>query len=93
MRGGHCLKVWTKKQQVVHSCKRGSQDRIGRTGNPELKESAYACESADLMTKPLPKTKVEQLLKLMRYKFVGIKTRSSKSLTEKRSGLSLTKSQ
>ena len=56
MRGAHCLKVWTKKQQVERAVRRG-EDRIGRAGDPERRnglgnivwvESAPGCLSNNL---------------------------------------------
>ena len=47
MRDEHCLNVWTKKQQVVSLSTaesdffRGSQDRIGRTGDSELGQRTW----------------------------------------------------
>ena len=44
MRGGHCLKVWTKKQQVLslstaeRGTVRSSQNRVRRIGDPERGE-------------------------------------------------------
>ena len=129
MRGGHCLKVWTKKQQVVPlssaeseqyaavktaseglgiqslatdlgiSCGLNlhldclSDDVLGQPQRTGAKRSTSTCRicgykrllgsgrfttrkvgtsvnPANLMTKPLPKRKIEQLMNLMSYEFM-----------------------
>ena len=127
MRGGHCLKVWTKKQQVVSlssaeselyaavktaseglgaqsvakdlgilcghlhlnaSVTTGLVNRRGlgkakhvemqnlwiqeasKSGRFVTKKVGTSVNPADLMTKPLPKPKIEQLMSLMGYEFV-----------------------
>ena len=136
MRGEHCLKVWTKKQQLVslstaeselYAAVKTASEGLGIQSlakdleiecklNLHLDASATMClvnrrglgkakhvnvqhlwtqeaskyeklvtkkagthvNPADLMTKPLLEPTMEQRLKLMGYKFVGIE-RSSKS--------------
>ena len=128
MRGGHCLKVWTNKQQVVSlssaeselyaavktaseglgvqsvakdlgilcglnlhldaSATMGFVNRRGlgkakhvdmqnlwiqeasKSGRFVTKKVGTSVNPADLMTKPLPKPKIEQLMSLMGYEFV-----------------------
>ena len=112
MRGGHCLKVWTKKQQEVSLSSAESElyaavktaEGLGIQSvakdlgiscglNLHLDASATMClvnsrglgkakhvdmqnlwiqetsksERADLVTKPLPKPKIEQLINIMGY--------------------------
>ena len=66
MRGGHCVKVWTKKQQVVSlstaECEtvRRSQNRVRGMGNSERDEGlghcmcelAFGCHSDDVLGQP-----------------------------------------
>ena len=112
MRGGHCLKVWTKKQQVVAlfsaeselyaavktaseglgvqsvakdlgilcwlnihldaSATMGLVNRrvLGKAKHVTTTKIGTSVNPADLMTKPLPKPKIEQLMSLMGYEFV-----------------------
>ena len=128
MRGGHCLKVWTKKQQVValssaeselYAAVKTASEGLGIQSlardlgiscrlNLHLDASATMClvnrrglgkakhvdmqnlwiqeasksgrfatkkvdtsaNPADLMTKPIPKARIEQLMSLMGYEFV-----------------------
>ena len=118
MRGGHCPKVWTKKQQVVSlssaeselyaavktaleglgvqsvakdlgilcglnlhldaSTTMGLVNRRGKSVDTEASKSGRfvtkkvgtSVNPADLMTKPLPKPEIEQLMSLMGYEFV-----------------------
>ena len=118
MRGGHCLEVWTKKQQVVSVQRRertvrGGQSCVTRAGDTRCgegpgnrvqtnpappsvwstagdwgKRNTSMCRTcgsksgrfvtkvgtnvnpADLMTKPLPGPKIEQLKTIMGFEFV-----------------------
>ena len=126
MRGGHCLKVWTKKQQVVslssgeselyaavkaasewlriqsvakdlgiscglnlHLDASATMCLVNRRGPGKAKhvDMQHLCTNvnpADLMTKPLPRAKIEQLMSLMGYDFMktdgdALKSRSTRT--------------
>ena len=123
MRGGHCLRVWKKKQQVVslssteselYAAVKAASEGLGISCglNLHLDASATMClvnrrglgkakhvdmqnlwieqtsksdrfitkkvgtsvNPADLMTKPLPRPKIEQLTSLMGSELIGIET-------------------
>ena len=94
MRGEHCFKVSTKKQQVVSLSTAESELYAAvktafhpqRAGQSETRQHAELVDKRglqvrrvssrrkwvrtwNLMTKPLPRPKIEQLMKLMGYRF------------------------
>ena len=83
MRGGHCLKVRTKKQQVVSLSTAESERYAAVNTAPEgleilqrqkrfvTKNVGTKLNTADLMTKPLPGPQILHLMQMMGCEFVG----------------------
>ena len=106
MRGSRCLKVWTKKQQVVALSSAESEldaavktaseglgiqsvardlgmqnfsiQEASKSGRFATKKVDTSVNLAELMTKPIPKARIERLMSLMGYELVSATTSASK---------------